>query len=130
VENRWLELHRSLSRWADDQRMGRAWYLYPGEHVDQAVALVVALLGPARVESRGMAAALEKLRGRVKLGRKNLDALYAAASNDPRVQERLSRLENLTTLRKIWNDSAELIGTLKLKPVEKTLFMLLMSEDV
>ncbi|MBE1533212.1 DNA cytosine methyltransferase [Actinomadura algeriensis] len=130
AENRWLELHKSLSRWADDQRKGRAWYLYPGEHVDQAVALVVALLGPARVESRGMVAALEKLRGRVKLVRKDLDALYAAASNDPRVQERLSRVEDLTTLRKIWDDSVELIATLKLKPVEKTLFMLLMREDV
>ncbi|MFB4317614.1 DNA cytosine methyltransferase [Actinomadura sp. 21ATH] len=129
-ENRWLEVHHSLTEWADRQRQGRSWYLYPGEHVDQAVALVVAMLGPSRVESRSMEWALNNLRGRVKLLRKDLDELHAAASDDARILKRLSGIEDLTALRKIWNDSVALIGKLKLKPAEKSLFMLLMGEDI
>lgn len=131
TENSWRDLHDALLAWAKRRRSGRPWYMYPGDNVDQAVALVVALLGPARIESRDMERALATLRGKSKLNVKDINRLYASAG-DKRVEARLAHLEKLVRSKrhKIWEDSEELIHELGLKPVEKSLFRLLMGVDV
>ncbi|MFF6894298.1 DNA cytosine methyltransferase [Streptomyces microflavus] len=128
-ENAWLELHRTLAVWGRRQSEGRSWFLYPGQHVQQAVAVVVALIGPERIGARNLEWAIQQLKGRPKLVAKELQKLYEAI-NDPRLRERLQRLEELTSKRKVWQDPEVLAKRLKLKPAEAATFRLLLGGDV
>jgi DNA (cytosine-5)-methyltransferase 1 len=129
TENTWLELHRTLADWGRRQQQGRSWYIYPGPAVRQAVALVVALLGPVRVEARNLGWALKPLITRRKLIAKELNGLYDAIG-DERTKQRLKKIEELTSKHKIWDNNDELAKALKLKPAESSVFRLLMGEDV
>jgi DNA (cytosine-5)-methyltransferase 1 len=128
-ENRWKAFHAQLARWGDQERQGRSWYVFPGDDVRHAVASVVAVLGPARVESRGLGQALDRLRARTKITERDLVRLHEAAS-DQRTVERLKRVEALAGRDEVWADADELVRALDLKPAEKSLFLLLMSADV
>ncbi|MFE5719309.1 DNA cytosine methyltransferase [Streptomyces erythrochromogenes] len=128
-KNEWLELHRALAAWGHRQRDGRSWFLYPGPHVQQAVALVVSLLGAERIGARNLEWAIQQLKGRPKLVSKELQKLYEAI-DDPRTRQRLKRIEELTSKRNVWQDTEELAGQLKLKPAEGATFRLLLGEDV
>lgn len=130
AENRWLELHTSLKEWAVRQQQGRFWYLYPGEDVDQAVALVVAMVGPSRIESHQLGQALGLLRGLTKLRAKELARIHEAAGDNPRIAKRLAGIEDLTGLQRLWDDSHRLVERLALMPAERSLFLLLMGDDV
>jgi DNA (cytosine-5)-methyltransferase 1 len=129
VENIWLKVHQELAAWARRQRQGRSWFLYPGTEVQQAVALVVALLGPDRMESRNITWTLEPLKGRPKLLAKELSKIYDAI-DDARLEQRLKRVERLTPKQKVWVDIDDLVEALGLKPAERAMFRLLMGEDV
>jgi DNA (cytosine-5)-methyltransferase 1 len=129
VPNAWLDLHRHLASWARRQRQGNLWYAFPGPNVGQAVAVLAALLGLDRLEGRDTSGALVPLVGREKLAAADLDR-FCAAAGDVRFERRLQRVRPLTSLRKVWQDSNELIQELCLKPAEKALFRLMMGEDV
>ncbi len=129
AENSWRKLHDQVRDWAVQQRQGRSWYAYPGPGVDQAVALVVAMLGPTRINAHQLDWTLGTLRGKSKIKPTELARLIARA-DDRRVEARLAGLEPLTRKHKIWEDSEELISTLRLQPAGRSLFMLLMGEDV
>ncbi|MFD7474957.1 DNA cytosine methyltransferase [Streptomyces sp. NPDC059837] len=128
-ENKWLEFHQALSAWGRQQRNGRSWFLYPGPYVQQAVALVVALVGAERIGARNLDWALQRLKERSKLTAKELQQLYSAI-DDPKTLQRLRRIEDLTSKRNIWQDTDELVTELKLKPAEISMFRLLLGEDV
>ncbi|CAM5570319.1 hypothetical protein SROCM77S_05367 [Streptomyces rochei] len=128
-ENQWLALHQALSAWGHRQRKGRSWFLYPGPHVQQAVALVVSILGAERIGARNLEWAIQRLKDRPKLTSKELQQLYAAVE-DPKMLQRMKRIEELTSKRNIWHDTDELAVQLKMKPAETAMFRLLMGEDV
>ncbi|GGW14778.1 hypothetical protein GCM10010264_60290 [Streptomyces globisporus] len=128
-QNQWKALHQALAAWGRQQRKGRSWFLYPGPHVQQAVALVVSMLGAERIGTRNLEWAVQRLKDRPKLTSKELQQLYAAVE-DPKMLKRMERIEVLTSKRNIWQDTDELAVQLKLRPAETAIFRLLMGEDV
>lgn len=129
TRNTWLDLHRELAAWGSRQRNVRSWFLYPGPDVKQAVALVVSLVGPERIDTHNLGWLLEKLRGKARVNAEEFRVLRDAHRSDLK-RERIRKIEEATAEQEIWEDIDILLGVPGLKPAEKSLFRLLMGEDV
>lgn len=127
--NRWLELHQHLADWARKQREGKYWYAFPGPSVRQAVAILTALLGLDRIEAEGLGQALQSLKGREKLLAADLNKFCETAGRQE-IISRIERIRSITHLRNVWKDYEELSAELRLKQTEKSLFRLLLGQDI
>jgi DNA (cytosine-5)-methyltransferase 1 len=136
VPNEWLDLHRELTTWAEKQRKGPSWFTFPRHASDQklsltnqAIAVVVAVLGPSRVEAHSLGEVLRSLKGSIDLRREDLEKICVAIQ-DTRTIARLDRLWELIDRPEVWKDPVKLVEALKLKPAETAIYRLLLGEDV
>ncbi|YCK34199.1 DNA (cytosine-5-)-methyltransferase [Actinomadura sp. ATCC 39365] len=126
---RWALIHKALTSWAEEQRKGSDWFNIPSDDVTPAVALVVAMLSAnGRAETRGLAQALEPLRGVAKVTARELRSLMDRLG--PRAESRLAPLQELTAKHNVWKNPADLAEALRLKPAEESLLTLLSGHDV
>jgi DNA (cytosine-5)-methyltransferase 1 len=125
----WRDVHNVLARWGDEQRSTKRWYLFPGPDTRQAVAAIVALIGINRLDSGEISRALEPLRGRAKALTREIH-LVSVASGSERTPARLSVLLDLVKKQRLWEDLDELADELRLKPAGRSVFRLLLGEDI
>jgi DNA (cytosine-5)-methyltransferase 1 len=127
--HRWLDLHRELAEWVKRKRLGAEWHAVPGADVQQAIAVVSAILGHDRAATADVSEVLSSLKRKSKLHAGDL-ARLSAAVDEPRIGQRLDRIRPLTRAQKVWRDNETLAAALKLKPAERARFRLLLGEDV
>ncbi|MEV5754945.1 DNA cytosine methyltransferase [Actinoallomurus sp. NPDC052308] len=127
--NHWRDLHSALTKWGEEQRGTRRWFLFPGPDVKQAVAAVVALIGIHRLDGGDLGYAFEPLRGRAKPLTRDINQI-SAASGSERVAVRLAALLDLVMKQKLWEDPDVLAQELGFKPAERAVFRHLLGEDV
>ncbi|MET9336637.1 DNA cytosine methyltransferase [Nonomuraea sp. NPDC003804] len=128
--NRWAFINKQLSDWAAVQREGADWFSFPGPNMTPAAAAVVVILSlGGRVDIRNLTPALTPLRGLAKLTRKKYRVLVEAL-DDPKAEQRLKPLSDLTAKQNVWKDPADLSEQLGLQPAEEALLTLLSNHDV
>ncbi|WP_069815804.1 DNA (cytosine-5-)-methyltransferase [Streptomyces sp. TP-A0874] len=126
---KWRTAREELTAWAEARRQGPDWYQLPT--LSSVQAAVGAVLSGAKVNPDQLRAMMEGLDGAEKLTRSALKELIAAAPTSS-ARGRLDRLTDIAGKRSIWaedsrRDVPEQIG---MKPAEKSLYLLLINEDL
>ncbi len=128
VDSRWTRVRQALTTWAKDRRR-RYWYALPARTVSPAVAAVAALLTARVVQIQGVARAMDTVRNKDRLTRRDLDKLVDELPTEAG-RTAVERFCPLTGKRKIWADADQLADALAMKPNERRVFEMLCGRDV
>lgn len=125
----WRAAREELTAWAEARRQGPDWYQLPT--LPSVHAAVVAVLSGAKIKPDQLRAMLESLDGATKLTRNAFKELLAAAPTSS-VGGRLDRLADVAGKRSIWDadNRREVPERIGMKPAEKSLYLLLINEDL
>ncbi|MEU3390415.1 DNA cytosine methyltransferase [Streptomyces albidoflavus] len=134
LQPHWREVRSALTEWAERRRDGADWYQLPRERDGERVSLhaaVVAILSGAKIKPAAMAELMDTVRGSKRLTATLFQRLLEAA---PTVPAR-SRLDRLTPLVDKpyswrWDKRLDIPEKLGMKPSEKSLYLLLIGEDL
>ncbi|MFF7385404.1 DNA (cytosine-5-)-methyltransferase [Streptomyces griseoluteus] len=134
LQPHWREVRSALSEWAEKRRDGADWYQLPREPDGEGVSLhaaVVAILSGAKTKPAAMTQLMDMVRQAKNLTPTLLQKLLEAAPTAP-ARSRLDRLTPLAGKSYAWRwdkrlDVPEKLG---MKPSEKSLYLLLIGEDL
>jgi DNA (cytosine-5)-methyltransferase 1 len=127
--NPWPAARTALTRWAEKQREGDAWFLFPGTQVNAITAAVVALLATRSTKSSAIANVANRTRGRDAIESGDLISMQLSADTKGAVRA-LERLRPLLRKRRVWRNLDEVIEVLQMKPAEAETLRLLTGQDV
>ncbi|NED87576.1 DNA cytosine methyltransferase [Streptomyces sp. SID11233] len=130
----WREVRSALTEWAEKRRDGADWHQLPRERDGERVSLhaaVVAILSGAKIKSAAMTELMDTVRKSKTLTATSFLKLLEAA---PTVSAR-SRLDRLSPLVDKpyawrWDKRLDLPEKLGMRPSEKSLYLLLIGEDL
>ncbi|WP_330452703.1 MULTISPECIES: DNA cytosine methyltransferase [unclassified Streptomyces] len=134
LQPHWRRVRGELTEWARRRREGRDWYQLPREPGDGEVSLhaaIVAVVSGAKIKPAAMAEMMEIVRPKKKLTASLLVRLIEAAPTAA-ARTRLDRLTPLVGKPSVWrwHSRLDLPGLLSMKPSEKSLYHLLIGEDL
>lgn len=125
----WRTVRKELTDWATVLREDDGWSLLPGPEMGAPQAAVAALLSTGRGGPSSTAEAMAHVRGLTSITRVVYAKLLACAPNAA-ARKSLERLEGIAGKRKPWEDPEKVIEALAFKPNEKSVFRLLMNNDL
>ncbi|WP_089909027.1 DNA cytosine methyltransferase [Lentzea albida] len=127
--SRFVLARRAITEWAEEQRRGSLWHAYPNPEVTPTVAAVSAVLNGRYSRPPGFHRSLELIRGKDRLTKSDLDGMRAELKSVA-ARNALERFQPLIGKRLVWADTDEVVRQLDLKPVEESVFRMLVGEDV
>lgn len=125
--SRWIDIRRSLARWADEQSI-QHWFAFPNSAMTPPAALLAALLSNRKLTLDQMHDAIVPFHGLNYFNTPDLEAVLRAIPD--RVRVSVETLEPLLWKRRVWEDPDEVESIVSLTPEQRRMFRLLLGEDL